>query len=768
MRWVPAFFVTVAFAPGTLAQQTQAPAVAAEESPPAPTYEEQVEVVGVTPIHGLGVSRDKIPANIQTASSADIARTPGGQVTDVLSDGFTSVSLNEAQANPFQPDIQFRGFAVSPLLGLPQGVAVYQDGVRVNEPFGDTVNWDLLPTRAIDSINLIPGSNPLFGLNALGGALSVQTKSGFTSPGHIAGAFAGSFGRLWADVQSGGGTEHLSYFVTGRVMSEGGWRDFSDSRVGQLFGSAEWRGAASRLKAAVTVARNRLVGNGPAPVDLLEIDRRLVFTHPDETKTRVGMVTLSGRRITSPSVSVDGVLFYRPTSIQTFNGDGTNYEACEDDDLVGLLCGDAGVDPVVDQFGNLVNLPDARLDATNNRSRTRSSGWGGGLQASVVSPAGGRANSFVGGMTVDAARSRYEADTEIATLTDSRGTLSTGILDSDAAVRLRSTVLHVGFYAANFYSLTSRITVMASGRFTHSRVTLRDQLGDELNGNHQFNNLNPAAGLRVSLPLRLSAFMSFSSASRVPTPSELSCADPDDPCRLPNAFVADPPLRRVLARTWEGGIGGELGSTTWTASTFRTNNRDDIVFISSGSLTNLGHFANVGSTLRRGVELGAVSTLTSAVRLTLGYTYLRATFETPMRLSSPNHPDASEGEIVVSPGRSLPGVPRHNLKAGVSATHGRASLAATVVATSGQYLRGDEANLLSPVDGFRTVNLSGGYTLSSRARLVVRVTNLFDAEYETFGLLGDPGDVLGDGFEDPRFLSPSAPRAAWVGVELGL
>lgn len=85
--------------------------------------------------------------------------------------------------------------------------------------------------------------------------------------------------------------------------------------------------------------------------------------------------------------------------------------------------------------------------------------------------------------------------------------------------------------------------------------------------------------------------------------------------------------------------------------------------------------------------------------------------------------------------------------------------------TSNQYLRGDEANLLPAIDGFAVVNLTASYAIANHIRLTGRVTNLFGSEHATFGLLGEADEVLGDDYEDPRFVSPGAPRAAWVGVE---
>jgi hypothetical protein len=306
--------------------QTTAQPPPADQAQPSP-YTETVDVVGATPIHGLGVPRAKMPGNVQTATGSDLARTPGIHAGGQLMGVFGSVHVNETQANPFQPDLQFRGFAVSPLLGLPQGLAVYQDGVRLNEPFGDTVNWDLIPAHAIASVNLMPGSNPLFGLNALGGAISLQTKTGSSHPGHAVSLLGGSFGRVWADVQSGGHRGGVSYFVAGRVLAEDGWRDFSPSRVRQLFGNVEWQGASSTLTASVTGGANRLVGNGPAPVQLLDERRDAIFTHPDETRTQMALLSLRGRHAVSPDVSLDAVLFYRPSTVHTINGDGTEYGA---------------------------------------------------------------------------------------------------------------------------------------------------------------------------------------------------------------------------------------------------------------------------------------------------------------------------------------------------------------------------------------------------------------------------------------------------------
>lgn len=749
-----------------LGAQAQAPAQNPSQPQAAPGFEETIEVVGATPIHGLGIDRDKIPSNVQTATADALERTGSTFIGEQLVLGIPGVQVNEATTNPFQPDLQFRGFVGSPLLGLPQGLAVYQNGVRLNEPFGDTVNWDLVPSNAIAGINLMPGSNPLFGLNALGGALSIQTKTGFSHPGHAVNLSGGSFGRYLLEARSGGHRDRVSYFVAGSTLSEDGWRDFSPSRVRQLFGDVEWRLPSTTLNATVTSGINRLIGNGAAPIELLEEDRSAIFTHPDETKSKMTLLTFRGRHNTGSTVALDGMFFYRRAVIDTFNGDDSDYDECEDEDFAEFLCSDEGEgEPVEDQFENFIPVDeDDELNGTNNTSKTATNGWGGAFQATMTRPLSDRPNHFVTGVTFDGGRSKYAADTEIARLTDERGTVSTGLFDEEAAVRLRTTVRHTGLFAADFFTVAPRLTLMGAARFNHSVVTLRDQAGTELDGDHSFSRVNPAAGLTYELPREATAYGSFSTSSRVPAPSELSCADPADPCRLPNAFVADPPLDQVVARTWEGGVRGRLQRLAWNASIFRTANSDDIMFISSGPLTNTGHFQNVGDTLRHGVELNA-SGVVNRVRWGLAYSFLRARFDSPLTLSSPNHPDEEDGEIEVEAGSRIPGVPQHNLKANLSATINRLTIGGNLVTTSNHYLRGDEANLLPAIDGFGLVSVTANYAVGNHIRLTGRVTNLFGSEYATFGLLGEADEVLGDDYEDPRFLGPGAPRAAWVGLE---
>jgi outer membrane cobalamin receptor len=162
----------------------------AQNPPPAPpTF--NTEVV-VTPLPGFDLKPEQIPGPVQIALAIDIEASGALELSDFLNRRFNGVFINEMQSNPFQPDLNYRGYTASPLLGTPQGFSIYMDGIRMNQPFGDVVSWDLIPRTAIASATLMPGSNPLFGLNTLGGALSIETKNGRTSPGTAVRATYGS------------------------------------------------------------------------------------------------------------------------------------------------------------------------------------------------------------------------------------------------------------------------------------------------------------------------------------------------------------------------------------------------------------------------------------------------------------------------------------------------------------------------------------------------------------------------------------------------
>ena len=207
-----------------------------------------VDVVGTTPLRGGDIESNEIPSPVQVATHVDIEQSGSLNLSDFLNRRFNGVLVNEIQGNPFQADINYRGYTASPLLGTPQGISVYMDGVRLNQPFGDVMSWDLISRSAISEITLMPGSNPLFGLNTLGGAISVQTKNGYSQQGTTIELGGGSFGRATIDFEHGGvNNKGLSWYLASNLFFEDGWRSDSPSNVRQFFGKLGWQQARTTI-----------------------------------------------------------------------------------------------------------------------------------------------------------------------------------------------------------------------------------------------------------------------------------------------------------------------------------------------------------------------------------------------------------------------------------------------------------------------------------------------------------------------------------------
>lgn len=240
---------------GTPVLRTLTMALAAQAS--------KLDVVAATPLPGTDLALDQIPGPVQTATARDVENTGALDLSDLLNKRLNGVHINENQENPFQPDVNYRGYTASPLLGTPEGISVYMDGVRQNQPFGDIVAWDLIPKIAIAEVALIPGSNPLFGLNTLGGAVSIQTKDGRSHPGTSLQLNGGSFGRRAGEFEHGGSnSKGLSWYVAGNLFREDGWRQLSPSEVRQAFGKLGWQRGKTSANLSFAYADNWLTGNG--------------------------------------------------------------------------------------------------------------------------------------------------------------------------------------------------------------------------------------------------------------------------------------------------------------------------------------------------------------------------------------------------------------------------------------------------------------------------------------------------------------------------
>jgi len=742
-----------------------------------------VEVFGVTPLSSSGIPLDQIPANVQSISYEELTKGQTISVADYLNRYFSSVHINEAQNNPLQPDVYYRGFVASPLLGLPQGLSVYVNGVRFNEPFGDTVNWDLVPQGAIEQMSLAPGSNPLFGLNSLGGAISMKTKTGFSASGHQLEVYGGSYDRHSEELTSGWNNGTWGYFIDLHHFEEEGWRDFSPTEANQAFGTLSWRNEVAILDLTLAANDNNMKGNGAVPIQLHNEHRKAIFTYPDQTVTRMFFSELAGTFDVSDTVQLSGNGYFRQNRIKSFNGDDSDFEECENQP--GLLCEaeDGEEEVAVDINGNNVLASDDVEGATNNTSQTYMRSTGGTVQAMFSDDLFGRKNNFIFGGTYDFSDVHFESDTELGQLTESRGTIGSGILLEESRVRLNTETETYSIFFTDNYSLTDALTLTVSGRYNHSNIVLKNQNveegeEDKLSGEHDFGRYNAAVGLTYQALDNLGVYGSYSESSRVPTPMELSCADEDDPCKLPNAFLADPPLKQVVAKTWEAGLRGdfdELMGTAdlkWNLGFFHTTNHNDIIFNRGGDSISEGFFSNVGQTVRYGIESGMVANSPQMFgeiddwHVSANYTYLNARFMDGFTIQDPLE---SDNPAQVEKGDRIPGLPEHMFKATVGVDlWQRWSLAIDTQYSGDQFLRGDEANLTDKLGGYWIFNARTEFKVNDHVTFFGRLDNIFDRDYKTFGVYGEADEVLGDEYDNGRFVSPGMPRAGWIGIRLSM
>jgi iron complex outermembrane receptor protein len=750
----------------------------------------EVLVIGTTPLPGGGIDADKVPGNVQSLFSTDLARDGTASLGATLGTRLGSVNLNDTLADAFQPDVIYRGFEASPVLGTPQGLAVYQNGVRINEAFGDTVNWDLIPDIAIQRLDIL-SSSPLYGLNALGGAMAVTMKNGFTAEGADGELSGGSFNERSGSAEAGFHRGPLGLYVAARALDQDGWRTFSHDSLHQYYLALSLHREGATIDVSYARADNELFGQGAAPVQSLALNPEAVFTGPQDNFNRLDFVTLNAAFELTPALAVQNVEYFRNYRQTVSNGNTTEYTSCTAPTDAGLLCQPDGLTPLVNASGAM--LPDISQGGTkyigeNDFESIHSETLGSSLQATDSARLFGRDNQLAFGASVDLAHVDFSSGTQVGLMSPSLIVLPSDLyVDTPentgyaaTPVSLRATNKYYGLYATDTWDATSALTVTLSGRYNIAQVDLADQLGTALSGINRFTHFNPALGATYKLSSKLTAFIGYSVNTRTPTVSEIECSNPLQPCVLPSSLSGDPPLQQVIAHTLEVGLRGQTpagrsGRLHWNASVFRTDLDNDIYGIAS--TISRGYFQNIGSTRRQGLETG-LNFESSVWSAYAQYSYIDATFRSPLTLNSPFNPyhDAA-GDIFVRPGDELPGNPRQRLKIGADLTIAKDwTVGASLVLVSTEYYHGDEANLNAPMAGYHVVNFRTSYRIDRHFEFFARLQNAFDQRYATYGLFSDPTGVGAPGIpadagpNDPRvnnrFLSPAAPRAVFGGVRL--
>lgn len=754
----------------------------------------RIEVVGETPVGSAEVPLNEIPSNVQTASAREMEQSGASTVSDFLNKNFGSVHINENQGNPFQPDVNFRGYTASPLLGTPQGLSVYMDGVRQNQPLGDIVGWDLIPQIAISEVTLMPGSNPVYGLNTMGGAVALQTKDGLTAPGGSLQIQGGSWGRVTGSGEYGGSTRSgFNYYVAGTLFTEDGWRQFSPSKVRQVFGKIGQRWDKGFVSLGFSYADNYLAGNGVQDGRWLAENWNSVYTVQDTFKNRSPALTLNiGHEVNSRLV-LSGNAYLRYVRSDTVNPNLNNNSFDESlykmskGDIAALTAagysgfpttGDATTQPfpfwrcLGEAYSH--NEPIEKCDANVTQEWTHQHNYGFSGQATWRT----ERNSFTAGAAFDGSGVTFQQGVQYGYLNPDRvsitlipfyedGTNNSNDVPVDGRVNLHGVVRTPSVYFTDSLKL-GKFTFTVSGRYNHEHLQNFDRIlgsilgasGSDggrgsLNGDYVFQRFNPSAGVTYNPGKIATLYFSYSEANRAPTTIELGCADPNYPCSLPNSLSADPPLNQVVTRTFEAGArSAGAGPLRWNADYFFSQNYNDLLFISSQT-TGLGYFANFGKTRRDGME---ISLSRQFNRLALGgnYTFQNVTYQSPQTIDGGSNSandsvlagyPGVDDDIHIIPGNYIPQIPR-NLGKVFLEYHpiSKFGLDLNVIGVGRSYARGNENNLdqqLAPYylgpgysAGYVIANLGAHFQVQRRVRLFVQVNNVLDHHYYTAAVLG--------------------------------
>ena len=754
---------------------------------PPPT--QQVEIIGTSPLPGQGVARDLLPYNTQVVRRSAIDNAQADNASDFMARRMAGVQVNDIQGSPFQGDLTFRGFRASGILGASQGLSVYIDGVRVNEPFGDVVNWDLIPEFAIDSMSLVPGANPAFGLNSLGGALSFTTATARSAPGLRGEASFGSFGRkrlaLSHGAQHGSGWSH---YVGIGLFDENGWRDQSQGHLGNVVAKLAKSGDAGDFSLNLLAGRSTLVGNGLTPLftfdnegnrtpDIGQARREAVYTHPDETQNRVVQTSLQWRRAIGDAATLEALAYVRSGRRETINGDAAALAAAQPLGSAApraLLSGRRAQRQGFAPEGAPVN-------AAFNRTATRQRSTGAALAWSQTSGA----HQWQAGVSVDAARVSYEQTERQGSFDATRGVLPFENEEDALSARVKGNTRTLGLYVTDTWRVAPRTHVTGTVRLNHARVantltTVENNTGvvkQRPRETFRYRSLNPALGVAHRLSdSGPTLFANIARNNRVPTVIELGCADPDEPCRLPAGLQADPFLDQVVSTTFETGMRMDGGpSSPWRAALalFRTDNRNDILFRSVSVVGQLGYFQNFARTRHQGLD-AELSTRLGAFDLGVAYSHLDATYQAEGTLRM------GERNVEIRRGTRIAGLPRHLFKSSVDWRAGAGLvLGADVQLLSRRGVAGNEDGRIENVGDARVdFSLPGYAVLNLRAswkpdalkglELFTRVTNATNRRYASFGALAatvfDASGAYTGNETDALFVAPGAPRAFTVGA----
>jgi outer membrane receptor protein involved in Fe transport len=664
-----------------------------------------IEVVGsILTEAGPGIGSG-VPARTSTITNQQLEAWEPRVLSDLLGSqpGF---SLYDDLGSPFKTTVHTRGFFASPVVGLPQGVSVFLDGVPVNEADAAQVNFDLLPLEHVRRVELLSGTASLLGPNSLGGSINLLTNhGGGPTQGEIE-VTGGSYESYSAEGSVGGSSRGWNYYGGGGYTTEDGWRQVTGAEGYNGFANIGRSGPRSGFNLQLLGAKSRVETAGSLPLSIFTVN-------PDSNLSAFDFEDLEQWHFALSGYSQVGAgrgsarVYYRRNDAERFNV-------------------------------NQINDPDVRA-FSENRTLGASADW------SYAAPVGGGTLSFrvgAGGSTNDVAIQLFAER-----------------IDPGQTTNVQSDIWDLNGYTTADYTV-GRMTLSGGLRYDYVKVPFKNLLNPAADTTSSYSRLSPKGGVSVSVGKGASVYASAGGSFRAPAVIELACADPLDPCPLPFALGDDPPLDPVTATTVEAGVrflGSRVG---FDASLYRTWVRNDIFLFPYDSVaggppgsTIDGFFANLGDTRREGFELGGRYFFPQGHSIYANYAYTRATFQVDGAEIFSIREEAG-GQNEVAKGDRFPLVPDHQISVGgLFELPAGLSFGAEGRYVGQQYLRGDEANVEEPLDGYFVANARVGWEFGPW-EVAGLVTNVFDSEKPSFGTfnINQSNDQL------ERFLSPPQPR----------
>src|SRR3984957_1059954 len=627
------------------------------------------DVVATTPLGGGQINVSQSPFAVWQTSAQDMQTFNDTTLPDALARSAPGVTVGNVSGNEFEPDLSYRGFDATAVTGTPQGLAVYQNGTRINEAFGDVVNWDLIPANAIDKTTII-AANPIFGLNALGGAVTVTMKNGFTWQGAEADLTGGSFLRAQEAIQYGKQVGNWSVYMAANQINDGGWRVAGASQLTNFYGDVGYKANGFESHLQLTAGNTQFGVGAYTPVQLLQSNWGSVYTIPQTTYNQMAMLQWTGAYAYSPILNFQGGAYFRQFNQQHIDGNGTDVTPCPP---FSCLNGT----PVHNTMGGII--PDISQGGTldlgeddDNQTQSRSVGVSG--QVVDTDKLGGRDNTLTVGTSLDYGWTHYTGKSQLGTITFSGDafplTASPFIIDEPDSflnpIDVSANNTSVCVYALDTFNATDRLTFTGGARFNFAGISLEGTNDALLSGYSDYFHLNPTVGFTYKLTPDINFYAGYAMTNRTPTPLELGLPSPPAP-RITQTFLSSaPPLKQVVGNTFElgfrgtnafsqFGLGPQWGKLQWSAGLFRTTLNNDILPVTS-TFNGFGFYTNVGTTLRQGVEVSAQWT-GDRWKAYANYTYIDAIYLTTFEEPSENNPLAdANGNIPITNGTQIAGI----------------------------------------------------------------------------------------------------------------